>query len=88
MAFFQASQTAPFYTTNTTYDELTSAGEIGLIRNLAVRNVISDYYTKSDNPALVERPLYREHIRGIIPIKVQIIYGNTVLKIIQHVYKS
>jgi hypothetical protein len=80
LAFFQASQIASFYTTSTTYDELTSAGELGLIRNLGVRNMISDYYTDSDNPALVERPIYRENVRGIIPINVQNYIWNTCFK--------
>ncbi len=30
------------------------------------------YYTESGNPALTERPAYREHVRGVIPIEVQL----------------
>jgi hypothetical protein len=71
LAFFQASQIAEFITTKTTYNELTSAGELGLIKNIKIRNVISKYYTDSENGALMERPAYRVHVRGYIPIVVQ-----------------
>jgi len=69
--YFQASQVAEFNSTQTTYDELTSAGELGLIANVDIRTAISDYYTNVGNATLTERPAYREHIRGVIPIAVQ-----------------
>lgn len=71
LSFFQASQIAEFITTRTTYDEITGAGELGLIQNIQIRNKIANYYTNSDNVALSERPQYREHVRGYIPIEVQ-----------------
>jgi hypothetical protein len=71
LAIFQSSQTAEFSTTQTTYDELKSAGELRLIGNVELRTIISSYYTNSGNPALTERPKYREHVRGYIPISVQ-----------------
>lgn len=71
LAFFQASQIAGFNTTNTTYNELTSAGELGLIENIEIRNSISKYYTNIVNSALIEQPDYRIHVRGYIPITVQ-----------------
>ena len=71
LAYFQASQVAEFRTRSTTYDELKSAGELNLISNLDLRNALGDYYTESANPALTERPDYREHVRGMIPIGVQ-----------------
>lgn len=71
LAFFQASQVAEFYTTNATFEELKSAGELGLIENETLRNRLAQYYGVGDNPALRERPRYREHVRGLIPLDVQ-----------------
>ncbi len=72
LAYFQASQVAEFWTRSTTYDELKSAGELHLIANLELRNALARYYTDAGNPALTERPAYREHVRGVIPIDVQL----------------
>src|SRR5262245_47284795 len=71
LAYFQASQVAEFITTRTTYDELKSGGELGLISNLELRNGLAQYYAGATNPALTERPAYRMHVRGVIPIRVQ-----------------
>lgn len=72
LAYFQASQVAEFWTTSTTYDELKGAGELNLISNLGLRNTLARYYTEAGNPALTERPAYREHVRGVIPIDIQL----------------
>jgi hypothetical protein len=71
LAFFQASQLAEFYTTRSTYEELKSGGELGLIADLELRKLLARYYTNADNPVLSERPAYREHVRGLIPLYVQ-----------------
>jgi len=71
LAYFQASQLAEFYTTRSTFDELKSGGALGLIENLKLRGQLARYYTEADNPVLTERPVYREHIRGLIPLPVQ-----------------
>lgn len=71
LAYFQASQLFEFKTTSATYDELKGAGELRLIRNLKLRDVLANYYTESGNVALSERPAYREHARGYIPIALQ-----------------
>jgi hypothetical protein len=72
LAYFQASQVAEFVTTGTTYEELKSAGELGLITNIDLRNALGTYYTNAGNPALSERPAYRENVRGIIPLDLQL----------------
>jgi hypothetical protein len=77
LAYFQASQVAEFWTRSTTYDELKSAGELHLIANLNLRNALAHYYTDAGNPALTERPAYREHVRGVIPIDVQLYIWNS-----------
>ncbi|MBU1188318.1 MAG: hypothetical protein KKC01_04730 [Gammaproteobacteria bacterium] len=71
LAYFQASQVAEFVTTQATYDELRSAGDLELISNLDVRNELASYYNFGAAPTVVERPAYREHVRGIIPMDIQ-----------------
>jgi len=71
LAYFQASQVAEFLTTRTTYDELKSGGELGLISDLDLRSGLAQYYAGATNPALTERPAYRLHVRGVIPLNVQ-----------------
>ncbi len=71
LALFQASQLAEFHTIRSTYDELKSGGELGLISNLELRDFLARYYTNADNPVLSERPAYREHVRGLIPLHIQ-----------------
>jgi len=71
LAYYQASQVAEFSTVDATYRELTSAGELDLIADLELRRSLALYYATAANPILTERPAYREHVRGIIPIAVQ-----------------
>ena len=71
LAYFQSSQVAEFYTTDSTFEELKSAGELGLIKDTHFRDELSQYYSLGFNPLLTERPRYREHVRGIIPLEVQ-----------------
>jgi hypothetical protein len=71
LAFFQASQVAEFYSTDATYQELKSAGELGLIADTNLREALANYYSLGVNPALTERPAYREHVRGVIPLEIQ-----------------
>ena len=71
LAYFQASQLEEFYTASSTYDELKSIGALGLIGDLELRSQLARYYTGARNPVLTERPVYREMIRGLIPLHVQ-----------------
>jgi hypothetical protein len=36
-----------------------------------LRNALASYYTFAANPVLTERPAYREHVRGIVPLDIQ-----------------
>jgi hypothetical protein len=76
LAFFQASQISEFYTTAATYNELESAGELGLISDLPLRDALAAYYTNANNPVLTERPEYRHRVRGLIPLDVQLHIWN------------
>ena len=70
-AYFQASQVNEFYVSDTTYQEMKSAGELVLIENAAVRESLGLYYSLGRNASLRERPRFREHVRGVIPLKMQ-----------------
>lgn len=71
VALFHASQVGEYYTRRAVFDELKSAGELNLIRDVGLRNALTGYYNEADNPTLTERPVYREHVRGLIPIEIQ-----------------
>jgi len=72
LAYFQASQLAEFYTTESTYEELKSAGELGLIADIRLRDSLAAYYTVGTrDPVFTERPEYRRRVRGIIPLEIQ-----------------
>jgi hypothetical protein len=71
LAYFQASQVAEFWSNDTTYEELKSAGELRLLADVGLRDELARYYTNSANPVLTERPAYRMHVRGIIPLALQ-----------------
>ena len=71
IAYFHASRADEYQVSDATYEELKKAGELGLIRNEPIREALGAYYTLGSNPILTERPRYREHVRGIIPINLQ-----------------
>ena len=71
LAYFQASQIAELALSQATYEELKSAGELGLIPNLDLRNSLREYYIFTASATVSERPPYREHVRGVIPIRIQ-----------------
>ncbi len=71
LAFFQASQLFPFASNNATFDELRSAGELGLIKNQDLRTALAQYYVTGSGAQadyiLKYIPDYRETIRGLTP---------------------
>lgn len=74
LAYFQASQIWPYTATDTTYRELTGAGELGLIRDRSMRAALADYYVVRKSrldPMFAALPEYREDIRGLTPMNVQ-----------------
>lgn len=72
LAFYQASQVFPYVNTETTYAELKSAGELGLIRDAELRAQLAEYYTtgSAEQAGYITRliPPYRDTIRGKTPI--------------------
>ena len=71
LAYFQASQVAEFITVQATYDELRGAGDLELISDVEIRNALAGYYNFGAAATVVERPAYRVHVRGIIPMDIQ-----------------
>ena len=70
-AFWNASQMSGRPTINSTYVELTSAGELALIADSGLRGALTQYYTNTINPALTDASAYRTHVRGLIPLRLQ-----------------
>jgi hypothetical protein len=74
LAFYQASQLLPFRMNDTTYQELRSAGDLGLIRDAALRDALAAYYVTGalpTSPHLMEyNPEYRNLVRGYTPTPV------------------
>jgi len=71
LAYFQASQVAELVPAQATYDELKSAGELGLIADSAFRSALTNYYIFTASATVTERPPYRHDVRGHIPIEIQ-----------------
>jgi len=74
LAFYQASQLLPFRMDDTTYQELKSAGDLGLIRDAELRNALAAYYVTGPLPGsphlMQHTPEYRNLVRGYTPVSV------------------
>ena len=74
LAFYQASQVAPYRSEDTTYRELLNAGELGLIRNEVLRDALAKYYITGVVPSNLFvfqlLPEYRTNVRGHTPSRV------------------
>ena len=85
LAFYQASQMLPFSLDDTTYQELKSAGDLGLIRNGELRSALAAYYVTGPLPSsphlMRYNPEYRTLVRGYTPIEVtKYIWTSCVLR--------
>lgn len=71
LAFYQASQLFPFVPADTTYQEMHSAGELGLFRDQVLRRALADYYVSGAGQAanflFRTEPEYRKLVRGLTP---------------------
>ena len=71
LAFYQASQLFPWLTTDTTYQELRSAGDLALINDRSLRTALAQYYLTGTgsqaNYLLAVQPEYRKIVRGLTP---------------------
>jgi hypothetical protein len=75
LAYYQASQVWPYRKSDVTFQEIRSAGDLGLIRNPALRADIARHYSAAAGSQVVEVlgliPRYREHVRGVTPWPIQ-----------------
>jgi hypothetical protein len=71
LAYFQSSQMAELLLSQSTFDELKSAGELRLIADLDLRSDLALYYLFGAASTVNQRPAYREHVRGVIPVFIQ-----------------
>jgi len=74
LAFYQAGQFIPYVTNGTTYLEMRSAGDLGLIDSEALREALAVYYVNGIETAphlMRTPPQYRDDIRGLTPFDIQ-----------------
>jgi hypothetical protein len=75
LAYYQGSQVWPLRQPGSTFDEIRSSGEQHLIRDRDLRAAISSHYDRASGNQSLEvlavLPAYREHVRGLVPWKVQ-----------------
>ena len=71
LAFYQASQLFPYIPSDTTYQELRSAGELGLFTDANLRTTLADFYVSGAGYAAIALfradPEYRKLVRGMTP---------------------
>ncbi|MCY7354391.1 MAG: hypothetical protein LH470_04800 [Lysobacter sp.] len=70
LAFYQASQLWQWVTSDSTYQEMRSGGELGLIRDDTLRHALSEYYLESGSAVdylFYLQPEYRKIVRGLTP---------------------
>lgn len=74
LAFYQAGQIYPNVTDDTTYREMTSAGDLRLLQSQRLSAAIGAYYSgraQSARTLFDHLPAYRETIRELMPFSVQ-----------------
>ena len=70
LAFYQASQLWQWVTSDSTYQEMRSGGELGLIRDQRLRDALSQYYLENGSGTaylFMMQPEYRRIVRGLTP---------------------
>lgn len=74
-AWYQASQIWPYRKPRVAFDEMVARGDLGLVRDAALRSRIAGTYSDNAVSGVVEvlqlMPAYRENVRGHMPWKVQ-----------------
>ena len=75
LAYHQASQVWPYRKPDVTFQEIRSTGSLLLIRDAALREKIARHYSAGAGSQVTEVlgliPRYREHVRGLVPWKIQ-----------------
>jgi len=73
LSFYMASDWLPFNPVDITFQEMRSAGDLGLIASTELRNKISAYYSLVEmrEPLYNIEPAYRKTVRGLTPVQIQ-----------------
>jgi hypothetical protein len=75
LSYYQASQVWPYRKPDVTFQEIRSTGSLLLIRNETLRAEIARHYSAGAGSQVTEVlgliPRYREHMRGLVPWKMQ-----------------
>lgn len=75
LAWYQASQTMPYTTTDTTFEEMRSSGELTLIADEDLRTSLAEFYRQGSSEGLgrllQHDPPYRAQVRAITPWATQ-----------------
>lgn len=75
LAYYQAGQTMPFVANDTTFEEMRSSGDLGLIADERLRAELADFYRQSAPGGLGKvfqhDPAYRLQIRAVTPWDTQ-----------------
>jgi len=75
LAFHHASQVWPYRKPDVTFQEIRSTGNLLLIRDAALRERIARHYSAGAGSQVTEVlgliPRYREHVRGLVPWRIQ-----------------
>ena len=75
LAYYQASQVWPYRKPDVTFQEIRSTGSLLLIRNGELRAEVARHYSAGAGSQVTEVlgliPRYREHVRGLVPWKIQ-----------------
>ncbi len=76
VAAYRASEFATTPPIRATWDQILSSGHLGLLPDRVIESGLSEYYTFNESNAysenIVQESRYRETIRSIIPVQVQI----------------
>ena len=74
LSFAQASRILPYSPVDSTYQEMRSAGELGLVRDTALRTALTEYFVSGTfaraDYILKLNPEYRRLVRGLTPYRI------------------
>lgn len=80
LAYYQASRILPYSPVDTTYQEMRSAGELGLVSDASLRAALTEYFVSGTfaRADYITRfnPPYRAHVRGLTPFRTARFIGT------------
>lgn len=92
LAFYQASRILPYSPVDSTYQEMRSAGELGLVRDARLRTALTEYYVSGtfarSDYILKLIPEYRAHVRGLTPHRIARYLANACFDLVAVQHKA